>query len=316
MGSAAAAASPLAAHAQPAMPVVGFVTSSSRERAVTFVAAFHQGLRETGYVEGENAVIELRYADGQFERLPKLVAELIQRRVRVIAGGSRVGEVAKSATTTIPVVFLTGGDAVKTGLVASLNKPGGNLTGVTMLAPELVAKRVGLLHQLVPRADAIGVLSDPNVAEAEFALQEAQAAGRKLNLRMTAVRAGREQDVESAFATLEREKVGALIVNPSILFNNIRSRLIALAARHKLPAMYELREFTERGGLINYAPSLDDAFRNVGRYAGRILKGAAPADLPVLQPTKFELVINLTTAKALGLDVPPTLLAIADAVIE
>jgi putative ABC transport system substrate-binding protein len=301
---------------QSALPVIGYISASTRERAVPLVAAFRQGLRETGVIEGQHAAIEFRYAEGRFEDLPTLVAELVKRRVAVLAVGSRIEQIAKSATTTIPIVFVTGGDAVKTGLVASLNKPGGNLTGVTMLAPELSAKRMGLLHQMVPRAKTIGVLVDPSTPEAEFALEEVQEAGRKLGLSVMDARAVSEQEIDSAYAMFAQQRVGALMINPSARFNNLRHRLVALSAQHKLPAMYELREFADNGGLMNYAPSLIDALLHVGRYTGRILKGAAPADLPVLQPTKFEFVINLKTAKALGLDVPPALIALADEVIE
>jgi putative ABC transport system substrate-binding protein len=312
-----ATAWPLAARAQqPAMPVVGFFSFGSSATWQSFTAAFRQGLLETGFVEGQNVLIEYRWAEDQNDRLPALAADLIQRRVAVIAATPRAVNAAQAATTTIPIVFMAGTDPVRAGLVASLNRPGANLTGVTILAADLTAKRFGLLHDAVPQATVIGILWDSSNPKPGFAVQEAQTAGRSLGIQTLVLGAGTDSEIEAAFATFARERVGALFVNNGFLFFDLRDRLIALAARYRIPASYELREHADAGGLMSYGPNLIEAYRQVGRYAGRILKGEKPADLPVLQPTKFELVINLKTAKSLGLDVPPTLLATADEVIE
>jgi putative ABC transport system substrate-binding protein len=309
-----AAAWPLAARAQQAaMPVVGLLMGRS---SLHLSAAFRQGLGEVGFVEGQNVAIEFRYGNGQYDRLPALAAELVQRRVSVIAAGWPAGQAAKSATATIPIVFIGGGDPVREGLVASLNRPGGNLTGVIMLAPDLEKKRLGLLHELVPQASTIAVLLDANLRDAEFQLQEFRAAERHLGLSIRVVSVGSEQDFETAFATLAQERAGALIVAASTFFNTHRDQLVALASRYRIPTIYELREFAAAGGLMSYSPSLTDVFHQAGVYTGRILKGTKPSDLPVLLPTRFDLVINLKTAKALGLEVPPMLLALADEVIE
>jgi ABC-type uncharacterized transport system substrate-binding protein len=314
-----AVAWPLAAWAQrAAMPVVGFLSNRSAVSSGNLVTAFRRGLAETGYVEGQNVTIEYRHSEGQRERLPALAADLIQRRVAVIAAGPSADLAAKAATATIPIVFMTGGDPVRMGLVASLNRPGGNLTGVTMFAFDLEAKRIGLLHELIPRAATIAALVDANMPapEAAFQQEELRAAGRSIGRPLLVVSAGSERDFDAAFATFVQERAGALMVAASSYFNNFRGQLVKLAARHRIPAMYEIREFAEAGGLMSYAPSLTDNYRQVGIYVGRILNGEKPADLPIMLPTKFELVINLQTAKALGIEVPDKLLALADEVIE
>ena len=314
----AAAAWPLAARAQqPAMPVIGFLVVRSRATSTHLDMAFRQGLRDVGYVEGHNVVIEARYAEGQRARLPELAADLVQRRVAVIAAGPGGADLAaKAATTTIPIVFMSGQDPIKMGLVASLNRPGGNLTGATMLAPDLEAKRIGLLRELVPGAAAIAVLVDAKLPAAALIAQEVQAAGRSIGVAIKIVSSDSERDFDAAFAEIVRGKAGALLVASSSYFNDFRDRLATLAADHRIPAMFEIREFVEAGGLMSYAPKVTDAYHQVGIYVGRILKGDKPAELPVVLPSRFELVINLKTAKALGLDVPTTLLARADEVIE
>jgi putative ABC transport system substrate-binding protein len=308
---------PLAARAQqPATPVVGFLHPRSRADSMTTVAAFRKGLRELGFVEGENLAVEYRFAEGQMARLPTLAADLVQHSVAVIATGARGGEAAKGATSTIPIVFLSGGDPVRTGLVGNLNRPGGNLTGISLLSLDMEAKRLGLLRDLIPQASTVAVLVDSTSASMDFQVQQAQTAARSIGMSIRVVTAGSEGDLDSAFATIVREAAGALIVTGSTYFLFSRDRLAALAARHRIPAIYELREYAEAGGLMSYGANNDDAWRQIGVYTGRILKGEKPADLPVMQPTKFELVINLKTATALGLMIPPTLLALADAVIE
>jgi putative tryptophan/tyrosine transport system substrate-binding protein len=314
----ATAAWPLAARAQqPAIPVIGFGwTDQTPGVAASRVAAFHQGLRQVGLVEGENLAVEYRWPDGQPEPVRTAVAEFVQRRVAVIVGNTPVAMAAKSATSTIPIVFLTGGDPVKLGLVASDNRPGGNVTGVSFLTVGLEGKRLGLLRDLLPRVTAIGVLMDPNGPESARQLNDVQHASHTLGWRIHIVQASSETQLDSGFATLARERPEALVVIPTPFFTAQRKRIVELAARHSLPAIYGLREFSEAGGLISYGTSITDAFRQAGIYAGRVLKGERPADMPMLQPTKFELVINLKTAKALGLAVPDKLLAIADEVIE
>jgi putative ABC transport system substrate-binding protein len=312
-----AVAWPLVARGQqPALPVIGFLHARPRADAITIVAAFRQGLRETDFIEGANVSIEYRFADGQSSRLPALAADLVQRRVTVIAAGARGGEAAKAATTTIPVVFLSGGDPVRTGLVSSLNRPGGNLTGVSLLSLDLETKRLGLLRDLMPQAGSVAVLVDSTSASMDYQVQQVQTAAHNIGMSIRVVTISSERDFDTAFATLVREGAGALMVTGSVNFLSFRDRLIALAARHGIPAMFELREYAKAGALMSYGASNDDAWRQIGVYTGRILKGEKPADLPVLQPTKFEFVINLKTAKALGLTVPPTLLAQADEVIE
>jgi putative ABC transport system substrate-binding protein len=318
-GLGATAAWPLAANAQPsAVPTIGFLSSRSPAESAPFEAAFRQGLKEAGSVEGENLHIAFRWADGRYARLPELAADLVQRRVSVIvtAGGEVAAFAAKAATTSIPIVFVAGSDPVETGLVASFNEPGGNLTGVSMLTGALGAKRLALLRELVPGASVIALLvnpASPNAARYGSVVQEA---ARTLEQKILAVEAGADADFEPAFASAVAQGAHALIASPDAFFNNRRERVVALAKAHALPAIYETREFAEVGGLMSYGTNYAESYRQAGIYAGRILKGARPGDLPVLQPIKFELVINLKTAKALGLAIPSSLLARADEVVE
>jgi ABC-type uncharacterized transport system substrate-binding protein len=316
----AAASWPLAARAQqPAMPVIGFMHGASPGPFVAHVAAFRRGLGEAGYVEGENVAIEYRWAEGRYERFPELAADLVRRGVSAIAAPGHTGGAiaAKAATTTIPVVFLVPDDPVKLGLVASLARPGGNATGFNFFNVEVVAKRLGLLHELVPRAARIAVLINPaNSANAEETVREAQAAARALRLSIEVFNASTSGEIDAAFAALVGAGCDALLVGPDAFFGSRRAQMTALAARHAIPANYSLRDYAEVGGLMSYGASLVDMFRQVGVYSGRILKGAKPAELPVVQPTKLELVINLKTARALGLEVPATLIARVDEVIE
>jgi putative tryptophan/tyrosine transport system substrate-binding protein len=314
-----AAAWPLAGRAQqPAMPVVGYLSPTSAAGYAPYLAAFRQGLGQAGYVESENVAIEYRWADDQLDRLPALAAELAARRVTVIAtgGATAAALAAKAATSTIPIVFAIGGDPVKFGLVASLNRPGGNVTGVSFLANTLVAKRLELLRELVPAAAVIGVLVNPNNPNAASDTKDIQDAAVSLGRQVHIVHASTEGGLDMAFASLVQKRAAALLVFPDALFTSGRERLADLAARHKVPAIYANRVFAEAGGLMSYGSIQTDAFREAGVYTGRILKGEKPSDLPVMQSAKFELVINLKTAKALGLEIPPTLLARADEVIE
>jgi len=313
-----AAAWPLAANAQqPAMPVIGFVNAGSSDAPLG--AAFRSGLNESGYVEGQNVTVEYHWLAGQFDRLPSLMADLVRRRVAVIAtpAGNLAALTATAATTTIPIVFSVGEDPVRLGLVASLARPGGNATGINFFNNETIARRLGLLHELVPKAVHIAALINPaNTPIADAALQDIQEAARVIGLQIQVLKASTNREIEAAFATLVRDGVDALFVAPDTFFVSRRVQFATLAAHHRIPAAYNGRDFVEVGGLMSYGTDRVDTYRQVGAYAGQILKGAKPADLPVLQSTKFEFVINMQTARALGIEVPPTLLAIADEVIE
>jgi ABC-type uncharacterized transport system substrate-binding protein len=314
----AAVAWPLAARAQqPAMPVIGFLISASPDTYAPMVAAFRQGLKETGYIEGQNVAIEYRWAEGQFDRLPAMAADLVRRNATVIAAlGPPAALAAKAATSTIPIVFVTGSDPVQAGLVASLNRPGGNVTGVYLLLIGLEGKRLGLLRDLVPHVKLTGLLINPRSPDSEAQSRALQAAARGVGQQILVVEAGSDGEFDAAFAALAQRQAGALVVAADIFFTARRERIVALVARLAIPAIYELREFAVAGGLMSYGTSLLDGYYQNGVYVGRILKGAKASDLPVLQSTKFEFVINLKTAKALGLEVPPGLSATADEVIE
>jgi putative ABC transport system substrate-binding protein len=300
------------------MPVVGFLSFRSPGESNYLMDGFYRGLKESGYEEGKNLAIEYRWAEGDYGRLRAMAEDLVNRRVAVIAaaGGDVSALAAKAATSTIPIVFTSGADPVRSGLVASINRPGGNATGTTLFTSALVAKRLELLLQLVPAAKIIGVLVNPNNPNLGSEISDLQAAASLLGRQLKVVNASSERDFDTALATLAQLRAEALFVIPDVYFTSRREVLVALVARHGIPTMYPFREFTELGGLMSYGINFVEAFRHVGIYTGRILKGEKPADLPVMQPTKFELVINLKTAKALGLDVPDKMLALADEVIE
>jgi putative ABC transport system substrate-binding protein len=315
----AAVAWPVAARGQqPSMPVIGFLQSASLAGTAHMLAAFHNGLRETGYAAGQNVGIVYRYADGQYDRLPVLASELVHSQVAVLAatGGDPAIVAARAATATTPIVFTTGSDPVALGYVASLHRPGGNVTGVVLLTSNLGAKRIGLLRQLLPNVDAVGVIVNPTYPIAAAQLKEVEAAAASLNVRLIVTNASADRDFEPAFALLIQQRAGALLVAADPFFHSRRDQLVALAARHALPAIYEWREYSVAGGLMSYGTSVTEAYRLAGVYVGRVLKGEKTADLPVIQTTKFEFVINLRTAKALGLEVPLGLSAAADEVIE
>jgi putative ABC transport system substrate-binding protein len=317
LSGAAAAWSLVARAQQPTMPVVGFLRSTSLADAAHLVTAFRQGLQEMGFIEGQNVAIEYRSAEGHLDRLPVLVADLIRGQVALFVGNYNSALAAKAVTTSVPIVFATGADPVRDGLVASLSRPGGNITGVSFLAGLLGAKRLELLHQLVPKATTIAaVLENPISPDIEAERKELLAAAQAMGQQLIILEVSSEREVETGFATLVQRGAGALFAGTGAFMNSQRERIAALATRHRVPAIGNWREFVVAGGLMSYAPSITDAYRQVGIYTGRILKGEKPADLPVMLSSKFELVINLKTAKALGLDIPPNLLALADEVIE
>ena len=322
IGGAAAAPSMfwprLASAEQATMPVIGFLSSRSPAESSHLVAAFRAGLQAGGYVEGQNVAIEYRWAEGQYDRLPALAVDLVRRGVAVLAttGGEPSALAAKAATSTIPIVFTVGGDPVKIGLVASLNRPGGNATGVSLLTTVPEAKRLGLLYELVPNAALIGVLINPNYQGAEAQSREVQDAARAIDRPIEIAMAGNDRQLEAAFGTLVQQHADALLVGADPFFGTRRDRIIALAAQFKLPAMYQFRDYPVAGGLMSYGINITDGYRQVGVYTGQVLKGAKPADLPIHQSIKFEFIINLKSAKALGLQIPDKLIALADEVIE
>ena len=313
----AAAAWPITARAQqPAMPVVGFLRDTPLGPFAHIMTAFRLGLKEAGFVEGQNVAIEFRSAEGHSDRLPALVADLIRRPSAVIVGNTLSALAAKAATTTVPIVFATGGDPVMDGLVTSLNRPGGNITGVSFFIAVLGAKRLELLRQLVPKATTIAMLVTPSLPQALAERRDVQAAAQAIGQQLLVLDVSSARDIEPAFATFVQRGAGALLVSSGSFNLSHREHIVALAARHALPASYPLRDFAAAGGLMSYGTSFTDAYREAGIYAGRILKGEKAGDLPVMRSTKFEFVLNLKTTKALGLDIPPTLLALADEVIE
>ena len=313
-----AVAWPLTAHAQqPQMPVIGFMHGASAEAFPDQLKAFRQGLKESGFVEGQNVAIEYRWADGQFNRLPAMAADLASRKVAVIVavGGTSSNLAAKEATTTIPVVFVSGSDPIKLGLVATLNRPGGNVTGYSLFIADLGGKALGILHELLPNVP-LAVLLNPASAEAQSTLTDVQQTAHRLGFEILVVHASTPTELEQTFASLAEHRIGGLVVGADVFFGGRIIQLISLAERHRIPTIYYRREFADKGGLMSYGTDQPAAYRQAGVYAGQILKGAKPAELPVVQPTKFELVINLKTAKMLGLKFPADLLALADEVIE
>ena len=314
-----AAAWPLAVHAQqPAMPVIGFLNNQGLGGRTHLVDAFRQGLSETGYVEGRNVAIEYRWAENQYDRLPALASDLVHRQVAVIAatGGAPSVRAAKGATSTIPIVFTAGSDPVRSGLVDSLNRPGGNVTGVSFLTDALGAKRLGLLREVMPGRATVAVLINPQGPDAESQLKDVPSAAQLIGQPIHLVNASSQDEIDTAFATISQMQAGALLVGADPFFNDRRNQIVALAARPSFPAIYELREFVIAGGLMSYGASITDAYRQAGIYVGRILKGEKPADIPVIQSTKFEFVINLKTATALGINISDNLHSLADEVIE
>jgi putative tryptophan/tyrosine transport system substrate-binding protein len=317
-GLGAAAAWPIEGPAQPAMPVVGFLGSTTSAQWAGLVAGFREGLGQAGFVEGQNVLVEYRWAENEVDRLPALAADLVARHVAVIvaSGGTVTALAAKAATARVPVVFVIGADPVKWGLVASINRPGGNVTGVSFLVDALVAKRLEVLRELIPTANSIGLLVNPKNPNADSNMKDVDIAAHALGQQVHVVRVGGENDFDVGFANLARLRVAALFVVPDPFLFSQRQQIVAKAAEYAVPTIYDRRETVTDGGLISYGPSVTDANKQAGIYAGRILKGAKPADLPVMQPAKFELAINLKTARALGLAIPPSLLARADEVIE
>ena len=314
-----AATWPLVAPAQqPAIPVIGYLTARSRDDTSHLIAAFQHGLAESGYVEGRNVTIEYHFAIGQYDRLPAMATELVRRPVAVIAttGGEPAVQAAKAATSTIPIVFATGVDPVKQGLVASFNRPGGNITGIVLFAAQLEPKRFGLLRDLAPQASTVGILLNPSFPASERQLLDIQEAARHLNVAIHVLRANTDREIDAAFETITQQRIPALAVVGSPFFDTRRDKLVALTARNAVPTMFQFREFVEPGGLKSYGANISEAYRQVGVYTGRVLKGDKPADLPVFQLTKFEFVINLKTAKALGVKISDNLLTLADEVIE
>jgi putative ABC transport system substrate-binding protein len=316
---AGATARPLSALGQSgAVPVVGFINGASPGPFAHLAASFRKGLDEEGFVEGRNVAIDTRWAEGRYERLPAFLQEFVDRKVAVVAltGGAMPRLTDNPATTQVPIIFVMGGDPVRAGLVASLNQPGGNVSGITQLTNELAAKRLGLLHELLPRMKKVGVLINPDFPDSGPQLRELENASARAGLAAVVVRAQGEGDFDPAFSRFEQERPDALLIGADPFFNSRRSQLVALVMRLRIPTIYEFREFAEAGGLISYGTDLGDAYRLTGRYVGRVLKGTRPGDLPVIQAAKFELIINLKTARMLGLEIPPTLLARADEVIE
>jgi putative ABC transport system substrate-binding protein len=313
------AAWPLAARAQQsAMPVIGFLASFSSSLVAHFTPALRQGLSETGYIDGQNVVIEARSAEGQYDRLTSLAAELLDRKVAVIVatGGSEPVKVVQAATATIPIVFVSAADPVRAGVVTSFNRPGGNITGVSLLGSALEAKRLELLHQMIPGTSPIGILLNPKYPDFDLELHELQDAANVINRQVIVARASTQTEIDAAFTMITQQAAGALLIAQDAFFSTRRDHLVALAAQLKLPVIYYQREYVEAGGLFSYGPNFADGFRQAGVYVGKLLKGAKISDLPILQPTKYEFVINMRTAKTLGLAVPPSLLALADEVIE